>query len=94
MGGDAIYLGDLYTKKGLVDIIVNLKQCTSYIGLIITFWEKQLCPDCGAPCKTVNYINKCSVNPNEHSLCDNEFYLKKIKERLEKDALYRERKKT
>ncbi len=80
----ARYLGDIYTKKELVDIIVELKNRINYIKLIITFWEDNSCPDCGAPIKTVNYINKCSVLPNEHLLGDGEFYLRKIKERLEK----------
>ncbi len=57
------------------------------ISVMIHRWENQLCPDCGAPCKTKNYVNKCSENPIEHKLCDNEFYLKKIKEVIEKCQL-------
>ena len=83
MGGDAIYLGDLYTKHGLVEIIGKLRNVVSYIELMIGYWNDHLCPDCGAPSKLVNgYINKCSACPDEHSLCDDEFYIKKIKERL------------
>ncbi len=94
MGGEAVYLGDLYTKHGLVEIISKLKNVVSYISLMIGFWEDQSCPDCGAPMKLVGgYINKCSACPDEHLLCDDEFYLKKIKERLEEDKLYRRRKK-
>ncbi len=54
------------------------------ISVMIFRWEKDLCPDCGAPRKTKNYTNKCSVKPDEHVFCDNEFYLRKIKEVLEK----------
>lgn len=58
------------------------------ISVMIHRWEKQLCPDCGAPCKIVGgYVNKCSEKPNEHLLCDSEFYLKKIKEVIEKCQL-------
>lgn len=85
MGGDAIYLGDLYNKSGLVEIISKLRNVVCYIELMILYWEKHLCPDCGAPSKLVGgYINKCSAMPYKHLLCDDEFYLKKIKERLKK----------
>ena len=54
------------------------------IALIIDRWENALCPDCGAPMKLVmGYLQKCSKKPDEHKLCDNEFYLKKIKEVIE-----------
>lgn len=80
----ARYLGDLYTKKGLVDMVGKLRNIISYIELIIGAWEGNLCPDCFSPIKTVDYVNKCSVLPDEHDLGDGVFYLKKIKERLEK----------
>ena len=55
------------------------------ISVIIDRWRRNLCPDCGAPMKIVlGYLHKCSKKPNEHMLCDNEFYLKKIKEVIEK----------
>lgn len=55
------------------------------ISVMINRWENTLCPDCGAPMKLVlGYLQKCSEKPNEHLLCDNEFYLKKIKEVIEK----------
>jgi len=54
------------------------------VDVLICRWENHLCPDCGAPCKIVDgYFNKCSVKPDEHLLCDNEFYLRKIKEVIE-----------
>jgi len=54
------------------------------ISVIINRWDSQLCPDCGAPMKLVlGYLQKCSKKPDEHMLCDNEFYLKKIKEVIE-----------
>jgi len=56
------------------------------VDVLICRWEKNLCPDCGAPIKTVDYVNKCSAKPNEHSLGDAVFYLKKIKEVLEKEC--------
>ena len=59
-------------------------HCIRHIILIINRWENNLCPDCGAPIKTVDYVNKCSAKPNEHSLGDANFYLKKIKEVIEK----------
>lgn len=55
------------------------------ISVMIDRWENNLCPDCSAPCKTDNYVNKCSEKPNEHGLCDDGFYLKKIKEILENE---------
>ncbi len=89
---NAVYLGDLYTKSGLVDIISKLRNVVSYIGLIIRYWEDQSCPDCGAPMKLVGgYIQKCSALPDEHQLCDGEFYLKNIKKRLEDGKLYSRR---
>jgi len=54
-----------------------------YISTIIKRWENNLCPDCGAPIKTKDYVNKCSAKPDEHSLGDAEFYLKKIKDVIE-----------
>ena len=62
----------------------NIENILSEICLIIHKWENTLCPDCGAPMKLyLGYIQKCSAKPNEHGLCDNEFYLKKIKELIE-----------
>ena len=56
----------------------------SVISIIIYRWENTLCPNCGAPMKLVGgYIQKCSEKPDEHMLCDGEFYLKKIKEVIE-----------
>ncbi|KKM22056.1 hypothetical protein LCGC14_1629200 [marine sediment metagenome] len=53
---------------------------------MINRWENHLCPDCGAPSMLVGgYINKCSENPIEHKLCDDDFYLKNIR-----DILYKE----
>jgi len=92
MGGDAYYLGDIYSKDDLIKIVANYNGCLSYIKLIIQFWEENLCPDCGAPIKTENYINKCSAKPDKHLIGDAEFYIKKIKERLIKDAIYIKRK--
>ena len=55
------------------------------IALIIDRWENTLCPDCGASMKIVlGYLQKCSEKPDEHMLCDSEFYLRKIKEVIEK----------
>ena len=55
------------------------------ISMMIYRWENTLCPYCGAPMKIVlGYLQKCSEKTDEHSLCDNEFYLKKIKEVIEK----------
>ena len=86
---NAVYLGDIYSKDQLVKILSNLNESISYVVLMIGFWEDNRCPDCGAPMKIVTgYLQKCSKKPNEHSLCDNEFYLKKIKEMLERNALY------
>ncbi|KKM16484.1 hypothetical protein LCGC14_1685360 [marine sediment metagenome] len=55
------------------------------ISVIIHRWENTLCPDCGAHMKLyLGYIQKCSVKPNEHLLCDGQFYLRRIKEVIEK----------
>ena len=54
------------------------------ISVTINRWDSQLCPDCGAPIKDEKYFRRCSEKPNEHSLGDSEFYLKKIKEVIEK----------
>ena len=55
------------------------------ISVIIYRWENTLCPDCGAPMKLyLGYVQKCSVKPNEHLLCDGQFYLRRIKEVIEK----------
>ena len=55
------------------------------ISVMIDRWEHNLCPDCGAPMKIVlGYLQKCSEHPDEHLLCDDEFYLRKIKEVIEK----------
>ena len=54
------------------------------ISVIINRWDSQLCPDCGAPIKDERYFRRCSEKPNEHSLGDAVFYLKKIKEVIEK----------
>ena len=60
-------------------------HCIRHIILMINRWENNLCPDCGAPIKIVGgYLNKCSEKPDEHLLGDAEFYLKKIKEVIEK----------
>jgi len=90
---NAIYLGDIYSKDDLVKILSNFNQTISYVVLMIRRWEDNSCPDCGAPMKIVGgYLQKCSKKPKEHLLCDNEFYLKKIKEMLERNALYKTRK--
>ncbi len=58
------------------------------ISVMIFRWEKNLCPDCGAHTKIVlGYMQKCSIKPDKHSLCNSEFYLKKIKEVIEKCQL-------
>lgn len=88
MGGDAIYLGKLYKKDQIIRMYADAKNCLNYIALTVQAWEENLCPDCFSPIKTVNYVNKCSAEPDLHSLGDAVFYLKKIKKRLEKDALY------
>ncbi len=55
------------------------------ISVIIDRWRNTLCPDCGAPMKIVmGYFRRCSEHPDEHMLCDGEFYLKKIKEVIKK----------
>lgn len=84
---NAVYLGDLYTKDELVQMVANLKQALSYIDLMISLFEQKRCMDCGYPIKTVNYVNKCGHNPDEHTLGDAGFCIKKIKKRLEKNAL-------
>ena len=67
---------------------MNLFETIPYIRIIIERWERTQCPDCGAPMKIVmGYFQKCSKKPDEHKLCDNEFYLKKIKEVLGKKCL-------
>lgn len=50
----------------------------------IANWSLKQCPDCGAPCKTVNYVNKCSVKPDEHPLCDADFYMINIEKAWKK----------
>jgi len=68
-----------------MNYIKELENRLDNIWLIIHKWKNNLCPDCGAPMKIVlGYLQKCSEKPDEHTLCDNEFYLKKIKEVLEK----------
>ena len=65
---------------------MNLFDTLPYIKIVIERWERNQCPDCGAPMKLVmGYLQKCSKKPDEHRLCDNEFYLKKIKEIIEKN---------
>jgi len=64
----------------------------SYIRLMISLLEQDRCMDCGFPIKTVDYVNKCSHNPDEHTLGDAVFCIEKIKNRLKKDALYKTRK--
>ena len=79
---NAIYLGDLYTKDQLVKMVADFKNCLSYIKLMISLLDQNRCMDCGYPIKTENYVNKCSHNPDEHTLGDAEFCIKKIKKRL------------
>lgn len=55
------------------------------VDVLICRWEDNLCPDCGAPIKDERYFRRCSVKPNEHSLADATFYLKKIKEVIENE---------
>ena len=89
---NAIYLGELYTKDELVKMVAELRDVTSYINLMISLLEQNRCMDCGNPIKTVNYVNKCGHNPDEHTLGDAVFCIKKIKKRLEKHALHIKRK--
>ena len=53
--------------------------------LQIARWKLKECPDCGAPCKIVlGYLNKCSAEPDEHSLSDAEFYMRNIEKAWKK----------
>jgi len=65
--------------------IRNIEDKLDEIWLIIHKWKHTLCPDCGAPMKIVmGYFQKCSEKPDEHLLCDDEFYLRKIKEVIDR----------
>lgn len=62
----------------------EIEDALDEVYLIINKWVKNLCPDCGAPIVDKQYFRRCSEKPKEHSLGDAVFYLKKIKEELEK----------